>query len=100
GRPVGRHTGGSTPFEVDLTAGFNRTGDNHLVLRVFDPPVMDEIPHGEQGGRWYTPVSGPWQSVTLLTRPAQRVTRLRCQPDASTGTFLIRAALRRDLLEM
>jgi Glycosyl hydrolases family 2, sugar binding domain/Glycosyl hydrolases family 2, TIM barrel domain/Glycosyl hydrolases family 2 len=91
GRSVGGHTGGYTPFELDLTADLDWTGTNHLVLRVFDPPVMDDIPHGKQGGRWYTPVSGPWQSVTLLTRPAQRVSRLRCQPDASTGTFLIRA---------
>ena len=91
GRSVGGHTGGYTPFEVDLTADVDWTGTNHLVLRVFDPPDMDEIPHGKQGARWYTPVSGPWQAVTLLTRPAQRVTRLRCQPDANTSTFLIRA---------
>jgi beta-galactosidase/beta-glucuronidase len=44
GQPVGVHTGGYTPFELDLTGGLDWVAENHLVLRVFDPPLVDEIP--------------------------------------------------------
>ena len=75
GQEVGGHVGGYTPFEVDLTAAA-RAGRNEVVLRVDDPADVGEIPHGKQGGRWYTPVSGPWQSVALLARPLRRVARV------------------------
>jgi hypothetical protein len=81
GQDVGGHAGGYTPFELDVTAQLH-AGRNEIVLRVDDPAEVGEIPHGKQGGRWYTPVSGPWQSVALLARPHQRVGRVRIYPDA------------------
>jgi hypothetical protein len=36
---------------------------NTITVRVFDPADVADIPHGKQGGRWYTPVSGPWQPL-------------------------------------
>jgi Glycosyl hydrolases family 2, sugar binding domain/Glycosyl hydrolases family 2, TIM barrel domain/Glycosyl hydrolases family 2 len=91
GRGLGGHAGGYTPFELDLTPALDWSGDNHLVLRAFDPADLAEIPHGKQGDGWYTPVSGPWQSVGLRARPHRRVGRLRCLPDATTGTFRVHA---------
>ena len=63
GREVGGHEGGYTPFELDVTEWVRMDGGNDVTLRVFDPADVSEIPHGKQGGRWYTAVSGPWQSV-------------------------------------
>ncbi len=91
GREVGGHVGGYTPFEIDVTSALDWSGESLLVLRAFDPTVQDEIPHGKQGGRWYTAVSGPWQSVSLLVRPTYRVEHLRCVPDALNGTVRVQA---------
>lgn len=78
---VGEHEGGYTPFEVDITHVVREDGaKNTLTLRVFDPTDLAEIPHGKQGGGWYTRVSGPWQSVWLLARPWQRILGARCFP--------------------
>ncbi|MDQ6671659.1 MAG: beta galactosidase jelly roll domain-containing protein, partial [Chloroflexota bacterium] len=89
GHAVGSHTGGYTPFELDLAPALNWDADNLLVLRAFDPAELDEVPHGKQGPPWYTPVSGPWQSVTLLARPTQRIARLRCTPSATAGSVRV-----------
>jgi hypothetical protein len=91
GQEVGGHVGGYTPFEVELTEHVSWDGENSLTLRVHDPANVDEIPHGKQGGGWYTPVSGPWQSVAQVTRPAERVVRLRCYPDAAHGAMRVAA---------
>jgi beta-galactosidase/beta-glucuronidase len=77
---VGAHEGGYTPFELDITQAVERGVENTLTLRAFDPTDLAEIPHGKQGGGWYTRVSGPWQSVWLLARPAQRILAVRCFP--------------------
>jgi hypothetical protein len=84
GREVGGHEGGYTPFEVEIPAETRR-----LTLRVEDPADVSEIPHGKQGGRWYTPVSGPWQSVSLLARPRERVERVKVFPDVAAGAFRV-----------
>ncbi|MCC6174877.1 MAG: hypothetical protein IT305_06205 [Chloroflexi bacterium] len=87
----GRHEGGYSPFEVEIGESLRADGENVVTLRVFDPADVAEIPHGKQGGRWYTPISGPWQSVSLLVRPPERVERLRCFPDALHGTVRVAA---------
>lgn len=94
GAHVGQHEGGYTPFEVEIGAEVRRGSENVVTLRVFDPPDVAELPHGKQGGRWYTPVSGPWQSVTLCARPDERVERVRCYPDARRGTVGLAVAAR------
>lgn len=81
GRDVGGHQGGYTSFEVAIP-----DGTRELTLRVEDPEDLSELPHGKQGGRWYTRVSGPWQSVELLVRPRERVEWVRVYPDALAGT--------------
>lgn len=94
GQAVGGHTGGYTPFELDLSAHLDWSADNWLVVRVSDPADTSEIPHGKQGGRWYTSISGPWQSVSLLTRPRQHVARVRCVPDTELALFRVEVACR------
>ena len=66
---VGGHTGGYTPFSLDITAALNKKGAQKLVIRVWDPTEKGEQPVGKQltklGKIWYTPVSGIWQTVWL-----------------------------------
>jgi hypothetical protein len=89
GREVGGHEGGYTPFEVVIPAE-----TRELTLRVEDLEDSSEVPHGKQGGRWYTRVSGPWQSVSLLVRPRERVERVRVYPDVPRGGFRVAVTAR------
>jgi hypothetical protein len=92
GTHVGSHTGGYTPFEIECGDTIRWDGPNTVTVRVFDPADVASIPHGKQGGRWYTPVSGPWQPVSLVVRPGERIERVRCVPDALQGTVSITVA--------
>jgi hypothetical protein len=93
GREVGGHEGGYTPFEVEIGDAV-QPGENTVTLRVEDPADLGEVPHGKQGGRWYTATSGPWQSVHLLARPRERVERITCFPDALQGAVRIEVRCR------
>lgn len=67
GKHVGHHEGGYTSFDIDVTK-YIVSGDNTIVLRVFDPEWPD-IPRGKQSWKgerfacWYVPCSGIWKSV-------------------------------------
>lgn len=65
---VGSHAGGFDPFSFDITP-FLRAGEQELVLAVTDPTSLGDQPRGKQklsqGGIWYVPVSGIWQTVWL-----------------------------------
>jgi hypothetical protein len=91
---IGRHEGGYTPFELVIPPSALRSGANVLTLRVVDPADVRSIPHGKQGGRWYTPISGPWQSISLLCRPSSRVGAVRCYPDVRRGAVRVEVAYR------
>ena len=80
GTRIGLHVGGYLPFSFDATDALVE-GENTVVLRVFDPEDLSEIPHGKQGKPWYTRVSGPWQSVGLVTVPETHVVDVRATPD-------------------
>jgi len=75
GQKSGRHEGGYTPFEFDITS-LLRPGANQIAVRVVDPGAKPstvdginyaEIPHGKQN--WYVQTSGLWQSVEIQIRP-------------------------------
>lgn len=91
GQFAGEHVGGYLPFEVDVTTLMRPGTENLVVVRVTDPADLSEIPHGKQGGRWYTPVSGIWQDVALEVRSPQHITDVKVFPD-HTGRvrFVIR----------
>jgi len=83
---VGKHEGGYTPFEFDIT-NFAREGLNEIVVRVMDP-VNDEkgtegisywnIPHGKQS--WYVETSGIWQDVSITIKPKLFIQSLKITP--------------------
>lgn len=88
GQEIGTHEGGYLPFDFDVTDAVD-PGENTVTLRVYDPEDMTEIPHGKQGDPWYTRVSGPWQSIDLVTVPETHVESVRVTPDISddSATF-------------
>ncbi|HEY3390676.1 MAG TPA: glycoside hydrolase family 2 TIM barrel-domain containing protein, partial [Prolixibacteraceae bacterium] len=66
---IGSHTGGYTPFSFDIRPFLNKTGEQKLVIRVWDPSDNGFQPRGKQtskpNGIWYTSVTGIWQTVWM-----------------------------------
>jgi hypothetical protein len=88
GQHLGRHEGGYTPFEFDLTDALTSSVDGRtaqIVLRVEDPMDNHEQPVGKQW-RWYTTVSGIWQTVFLEPRNASHIEKFRIITDIDAGT--------------
>ncbi len=83
GAYVGGHIGGYTPFELDTTDFLKDV--NELRVLVSDPSDTQPISRGKQkiknGGIWYTPTSGIWQSVWLEYLPKTYIKSLRIKPD-------------------
>lgn len=98
---VGSHTGGSDPFEFDIT-DFLKAGANELVLGVTDPTTEGEQPRGKQelnpNGIWYTPVSGIWQSVWLepVPNPAY-IEEVRLTPELDSSRVRVEVLTNRPL---
>jgi hypothetical protein len=87
GKHVGRHEGGYTPFEFDLTDSLTLKNGRRqalLVLRVEDPMDNHEQPVGKQW-RWYTTVSGIWQTVFVEPRASSFIKSFRMVPEIETG---------------
>lgn len=85
GRHVGNHEGGFDPFYFDITKFLNRSGDQQLAIRVWDPTDQGHQPRGKQvvrpEGIWYTPVTGIWQTVWLEAVPETFVSYIKSTPD-------------------
>ena len=82
---LGHHEGGYTPFEFDLTDALDGRNRATLILRVEDPCDNSEQPVGKQW-KWYTPVSGIWQTVFIEPRAPAFVSHFRITPDIDHGT--------------
>src|SRR5205085_4470518 len=93
GKHLGRHEGGYTPFEFDLTDALTDLEDGRrsglLVLRVEDPMDNHEQPVGKQW-RWYTTTSGIWQTVFVEPRNASHIDCFRIYSDIDAGTVRFR----------
>jgi beta-galactosidase/beta-glucuronidase len=96
GRLVGEHSGGHTPFVVDITdAVSSGTGGRVLVVRAEDDPHDVAQPRGKQDWMesphaiWYHRTTGIWQSVWLESVRPQHVTGLWWRSDLSQGTVSV-----------
>lgn len=82
---VGQHTGGYTPFSLDITTALASKGDNTLVVKVWDPTDRGPQPRGKQVNRpegiWYTSVTGIWQTVWLEPVNEAHITNIRTTSD-------------------
>ncbi|MBQ7191873.1 MAG: galactose-1-epimerase [Paludibacteraceae bacterium] len=88
GRLAAEHTGGYTPFSVNITPYLNRKGGAEQVLevRVYDPTDKGYQPRGKQVSNprsiWYTAVSGIWQTVWMEpVNKTNHITNLILEPD-------------------
>lgn len=93
GAKVGSHTGGYTPFSLNITQALKSKGDNEVVVRVWDPTDKGHQPRGKQISKpeliWYTPVTGIWQTVWLEPVARKHVAGLRILPDIDRNTLKV-----------
>ena len=86
----GSHTGGYTPFSVNVTP-FLTGKTNKLVVRVWDPSDRGYQPRGKQVARpegiWYTPVTGIWQTVWLEPVAASHITNIKAISNIDNHTM-------------
>jgi beta-galactosidase/beta-glucuronidase len=85
GIKVGTHKGGYSPFSFNVTPFLNKSGEQEVVVKVWDPSDKGFQPRGKQvsnpEGIWYTPVSGIWQTVWLEPVAEKYIETVRTTPD-------------------
>lgn len=93
GKEAGSHTGGYDPFSFDITDALKPSGDQELVVSVWDPTDNGMQPRGKQvlqpRSIWYTAVTGIWQTVWIEPVPSQHVKDLLIGSDAASGTISV-----------
>lgn len=90
---VGTHEGGYAPFSFDVTPFLNKSGDQKLVVKVWDPSEKGYQPRGKQTSRpegiWYTPVTGIWQTVWLEPVAQKHIAYVRTTPDIDNNRLSV-----------
>jgi len=93
GKRLGQHRGGYDGFSFDITDALSPSGDNELVLSVWDPTDAGTQPRGKQVRKphsiWYTSTSGIWQTVWLESVIAAHLTGLKIVPELDHGAVNI-----------
>lgn len=90
GGHAGTHSGGYTPFTLDITK-LVHDGDNAVIVRAFDDVQNPLQPSGKQSARYenfgcfYTRSTGIWQTVWLEHVPSLFIRKLRLTPDVDNG---------------
>ena len=91
---TGSHTGGYTPFSLDITDAL-KPGENTLSVKVWDGTDSGFQPRGKQvskpSGIWYTSVTGIWQTVWMEPVPEQHIAGLRTTPDLDAACIRVKA---------
>lgn len=90
---VATHTGGYTPFSIDITPYLIKNGTQQLVVRVWDPSDQGYQPHGKQvikpGGIWYTSVTGIWQTVWIEPLHENHITSMKSIPNIDRNSLAV-----------
>src|SRR5690606_25934154 len=85
GKELGTHRGGYDGFSFDITDALKSSGENEILVAVWDPTHLGQQPIGKQNrqphGIWYTPTSGIWQTVWLEPVSAAHIAGLKLTPD-------------------
>lgn len=93
---VGGHTGGYAPFSFDITPYLKNSGEEKLVVKVWDPTSDGYQPRGKQiknpHGIWYTPVTGIWQTVWLEPVGAKHLSQVVATADIDKGSLRVETA--------
>lgn len=98
GEHVGKHEGGYDPFYFDITNAIKKSGNQTIVVKVWDPSDDGPQPRGKQvknpSGIWYTPVTGIWQTVWLEYVPESFIESIRQTPDIDHQSVKVKADVR------
>ncbi|MDB4584238.1 beta-galactosidase [Draconibacterium sp.] len=90
---IGSHQGGYTPFFFDVTPFLTKSGDQKLVVKVWDPSDKGYQPRGKQTSRprgiWYTSVTGIWQTVWLEPVAEKFIKQVRTVPNIDNSTLKV-----------
>jgi len=105
---IGSHTGGYTPFSLDITPFILEGKEQELTVRVWDPTDDGYQPHGKQvnepQGIWYTAVTGIWQTVWIEPVEQAFISQIKTVPDVDGSSVSVMAvvkdALPGDLIEV
>lgn len=93
GLKVATHKGGYDAFSADITGAVRSKGPQEILVGVTDPTDAGGQPVGKQrlrnGGIFYTPTSGIWQTVWLEPTAFAHVDRLDMTPDVRTRTLSV-----------
>ena len=92
---IGEHTGGYTPFSLDITNAL-KSGDNTLTVKAWDPGQSVKHPIGKQqdvAEIMYTNQSGIWQTVWMEYVPTNYIRNLKLTPDVDNGKLDIVVSL-------
>jgi beta-galactosidase/beta-glucuronidase len=84
GELIGQHRGGYDPFSFDITPALKGTGEQEVIVAVWDPTDAGTQARGKQTteawGIWYTPVTGIWQTVWMEPVPQASIASLKVEP--------------------
>ncbi|MBR0239556.1 MAG: hypothetical protein IJQ52_00295 [Bacteroidales bacterium] len=93
GQKAGMHTGGYSPFSLDITSLVKKSGAQDLKVKVTDASDQSWQPRGKQCDRpqgiWYTPVTGIWQTVWMEAVPEAHITSYYAQSDIDNACIKV-----------
>ena len=91
GQYVGEHTGGYTPFSLDITDALKNGRKHELRVKVTDRTDKWFQPRGKQVSEphsiWYTAVTGIWQTVWMEPVPEEHIVSYTADADLEKGTL-------------
>jgi len=96
---AGQHSGGYTPFKLDITDLLLPDGRQTVVVKAEDDPHDLAKPRGKQDWQldphsiWYPRTTGIWQTVWLETLPATWIESLRWTPNLTNWELALAAEL-------
>lgn len=98
GKELGSHQGGYDKFSFNITDALKNSGEEELVVAVWDPTDAGPQPRGKQvgkpGGIWYTPVTGIWQTPWLEPVSETSIESIKITPDIDRGLLSVAIKLR------
>ena len=98
GKKIGKHVGGYTSFEFDITDALTE-GNNRMVVNAFDDVRSEKQPAGKQSsksysyGCFYTRTTGIWQTVWLEFVPENYLSKVKVNATDLGGKVLLETTL-------
>jgi hypothetical protein len=93
GKELGAHRGGFDGFSFDITDALHPSGEQEIVVAVWDPTDRGPQAKGKQvlkpGGIMYTASSGIWQTAWLEPVAPTHIDSIRITPDLDAGAVEI-----------